>query len=102
MSGNRCGCTPTTPSGSWPARNGWRAGPSSARTTSGCDGSGYHRGCTRHELSLPARVLAAADAYQAMTQRRAHRPALRPSRPSSMLLEDVRAGRLDADAEPRC
>jgi HD-GYP domain-containing protein (c-di-GMP phosphodiesterase class II) len=34
------------------------------------DGGGYHRGCTRSELPMPARVLAAADAYQAMTGRR--------------------------------
>jgi HD-GYP domain-containing protein (c-di-GMP phosphodiesterase class II) len=63
-----------------------------------CDASGYHRGCSRAELSLPARVLAAADAYQAMTQRRAHRPALAPEQAEQQLRTDARAGRLDADA----
>jgi HD-GYP domain-containing protein (c-di-GMP phosphodiesterase class II) len=42
------------------------------------DGSGYHRGSGRADLPYLARVLAAADAYQAMTQPRPHRPALNP------------------------
>ena len=33
------------------------------------DGSGYHRGATGAALPLPAQVLAAADAYHAMTER---------------------------------
>ncbi|HWO92040.1 MAG TPA: HD domain-containing phosphohydrolase [Methylomirabilota bacterium] len=37
------------------------------------DGSGYHRGSDRADIPAPARVLAAADAYQAMTQPRPHR-----------------------------
>lgn len=40
------------------------------------DGSGYHRGCGARELPMPVRVLAAADALQAMTQSRPHRAAL--------------------------
>jgi HD-GYP domain-containing protein (c-di-GMP phosphodiesterase class II) len=62
------------------------------------DGSGYHRGSTSDDLSVGARILAAADAYQAMTQRRAHRPALAPEEAQRCLLEDVRSGRLDAEA----
>jgi HD-GYP domain-containing protein (c-di-GMP phosphodiesterase class II) len=62
------------------------------------DGSGYHRGCTRTDIPTPARVLAAADAYQAMTQRRAHRPALPPEQAEQRLLADARKGILDADA----
>lgn len=62
------------------------------------DGSGYHRGSAGPELSLPARVLAAADAYQAMTQHRPHRPAMVPEEAERQLLDDVRTGRLDADA----
>lgn len=63
-----------------------------------CDGSGYHRGCTGSDLSVPARLLAAADAYQAMTQARPHRPPLTPEQTEQHVLDDVRAGRLDADA----
>ncbi len=63
-----------------------------------CDGSGYHRGCTDAELSMPARILAAADAYQAMTQRRAHRPARTPEDAERELRNEVSKGRLDVDA----
>jgi HD-GYP domain-containing protein (c-di-GMP phosphodiesterase class II) len=62
------------------------------------DGSGYHRGSRRAEISRDARVLAAADAYQAMTQPRAFREALSSSRAAEELVAEVRAGRLDADA----
>lgn len=63
-----------------------------------CDGSGYHRGCTSADLSLQARVLAAADAYQAMIQQRPHRPALAPEQAEQCLLDKARSGLLDADA----
>ena len=42
--------------------------------------------------------LAAADAYRAMTEPRPHRPALAPERAAETLRQDVRAGRLDAEA----
>jgi HD-GYP domain-containing protein (c-di-GMP phosphodiesterase class II) len=62
------------------------------------DGSGYHRGAAASTLSRPARLLAAADAYHAMTEPRPHRPALAPERAATTLGEEVGAGRLDADA----
>lgn len=62
------------------------------------DGSGYHRGCRARELSPPARVLAASDAFHAMTQERPHRPALAAEQAGDQLRRDVRAGRLDGDA----
>jgi HD-GYP domain-containing protein (c-di-GMP phosphodiesterase class II)/DNA-binding CsgD family transcriptional regulator len=62
------------------------------------DGGGYHRGADAGELSMAARVLAAADAFQAMTQRRPHRPALAPEQAEQQLLDDARMGRRDADA----
>jgi HD-GYP domain-containing protein (c-di-GMP phosphodiesterase class II) len=40
------------------------------------DGSGYHRGTHGVELPLPARLLAAADVWAALTADRPHRPAL--------------------------
>jgi HD-GYP domain-containing protein (c-di-GMP phosphodiesterase class II) len=43
------------------------------------DGSGYYRGCRGKDIDLAARVLACADAFQAMTQRRPHRAALQPA-----------------------
>jgi DNA-binding NarL/FixJ family response regulator len=62
------------------------------------DGSGYHRGCRRRELPAAARVLAAADAFHAMTQDRPHRPALSPEQAVQELEREVHAGRLDPDA----
>jgi HD-GYP domain-containing protein (c-di-GMP phosphodiesterase class II) len=62
------------------------------------DGSGYHRSCGARELPPAARVLAAADAFQAMTQRRPHRPPLSPDHASEELAREARAGRLDRDA----
>jgi HD-GYP domain-containing protein (c-di-GMP phosphodiesterase class II) len=57
------------------------------------DGSGYHRGATGDQLPLGARVLAAADAYHAMTERRPHRPPLTSSEAAERLVADVDAGR---------
>ena len=42
------------------------------------DGSGYHRGLSGPEVTMPAKVVAAADAYHTMTESRPHRPALAP------------------------
>jgi HD-GYP domain-containing protein (c-di-GMP phosphodiesterase class II) len=62
------------------------------------DGSGYHRGAVAAALTRPARLLAAADAYHAMTEPRPHRPAHSPAQVTENLIQEVRAGRLDADA----
>ena len=42
------------------------------------DGKGYPRGLTAGEIPLEARILAVADAYEAMRSDRAYRPALTP------------------------
>ena len=62
------------------------------------DGSGYHRSMPGSALSPSARILGAADAYHAMTEARPHREALEPERAAATLRDQVRAGRLDADA----
>jgi HD-GYP domain-containing protein (c-di-GMP phosphodiesterase class II) len=62
------------------------------------DGSGYHRAAAGAELAFPARLLAAADAYHAMTEPRPHREPIAPERAAEILGEEARAGRLDADA----
>jgi HD-GYP domain-containing protein (c-di-GMP phosphodiesterase class II) len=62
------------------------------------DGSGYHRGCRASEISMPARLLAAADVFQAMTEHRPHRPARTREVAAAELMSEVQAGRLDADA----
>lgn len=62
------------------------------------DGSGYPRGLSGAAIGLPARVLAAADVYQSMIERRPHRPARAPSDAAVELRSEARAGRLDGDA----
>jgi HD-GYP domain-containing protein (c-di-GMP phosphodiesterase class II)/DNA-binding CsgD family transcriptional regulator len=62
------------------------------------DGSGYHRGSAGARLPVEARLLAAADCYQAMTQARPHRDRLDPERAAAELRAQVTAGRLDGAA----
>jgi HD-GYP domain-containing protein (c-di-GMP phosphodiesterase class II) len=62
------------------------------------DGSGYHRGSASRETPMAARLLGAADAFQAMTQTRAHRAALSADVAADRVRDEVRAGRLDGDA----
>jgi HD-GYP domain-containing protein (c-di-GMP phosphodiesterase class II) len=61
------------------------------------DGSGYHRGVTGATLTLAARVLAAADAYCAMTSPRPYREAIPPEQAADELARETSVGRLDAD-----
>jgi HD-GYP domain-containing protein (c-di-GMP phosphodiesterase class II) len=62
------------------------------------DGTGYPRGLSGAAISRPARILAAADAYQAMREPRPHRPARSAEDAAAELRAEARAGRLDADA----
>jgi HD-GYP domain-containing protein (c-di-GMP phosphodiesterase class II) len=62
------------------------------------DGSGYPRGLSGAAISAAGRLLAAADAYHAMTQMRPHRPALTADEAALELRGEVKAGRLDGDA----
>jgi DNA-binding NarL/FixJ family response regulator len=62
------------------------------------DGSGYPRGLSGAAISRPARILGAADAYQAMREPRPHREALSAEAAAAELRADVKAGRRDAEA----
>ena len=62
------------------------------------DGSGYPRGLTAASLTPQDRLLAAADAYHAMTEPRPHRTPLDPGQASRDLRAEVIAGRLDGEA----
>lgn len=62
------------------------------------DASGYHRGVPGSLLPFAAQVLAAADAYHAMTEPRAHRPALDPKAAADELRREVHAGRYSGQA----
>jgi HD-GYP domain-containing protein (c-di-GMP phosphodiesterase class II) len=69
-----------------------------ARNRERLDGSGYPSGLTAFELSPEDRLLAAADAYHAMTEPRAHRAALPAATAAAELRGEVKVGRLDGDA----
>jgi DNA-binding NarL/FixJ family response regulator len=62
------------------------------------DGSGYHRQLRSTAIPTLARVLAAADVYQALTQERPHRPAYSSGAAADRLIAEHRAGRLDQQA----
>ena len=62
------------------------------------DGSGYPRGLAGAAISRPARILGAADAYQAMREPRPHRPPRSADRGRGRAARRVKAGRLDAEA----
>ena len=75
-----------------------RIGAIAALTNERLDGSGYHRGLSGAVIPVAARILAAADAYQAMTEPRPYRAALTVTAAAATLHAEVRAGRLAADA----
>ena len=62
------------------------------------DGSGYPRGLSGGSLSPAVRLIAVADAYQALLEPRAYRPEYSPADAAQVLGAEVRAGRLDGDA----
>ncbi len=62
------------------------------------DGSGYHRGLPNPSLPVAGRILAVADAYAAMTEDRAHRPALGADEAAAEIMRGVHEGRYDGGA----
>ena len=62
------------------------------------DGSGYPRGLRSSALGPGARVLAAAEMYQALREDRPHRPAMPSADAANLVTQEVRDGRLDGAA----
>jgi HD-GYP domain-containing protein (c-di-GMP phosphodiesterase class II)/DNA-binding CsgD family transcriptional regulator len=62
------------------------------------DGSGYHRGVQANALPTSARVLAAAEVYESMSEDRAWRSALAPQEAARQLRGAVDTRRLDVRA----
>lgn len=62
------------------------------------DGSGYHRAVHGSVIPSTARLLAAADVFQAITEERPHRAARSVSAAADHLRDEVASGRLDAMA----
>jgi HD-GYP domain-containing protein (c-di-GMP phosphodiesterase class II)/DNA-binding CsgD family transcriptional regulator len=75
-----------------------RVGSIAALTHERMDGSGYHRRLSGPAIPAGARILAAADAYHAMTEPRPHRPQLTAAAAATALRAEVRAGRIAPDA----
>jgi HD-GYP domain-containing protein (c-di-GMP phosphodiesterase class II) len=62
------------------------------------DGSGYHRGLPGSMLAPQARILAAADVFQALRETRPHRAAVSMDQAAAVLQVEVHKGRLDGEA----
>jgi len=62
------------------------------------DGSGYPRGLSGAAITRPARLLAAADVYDALRSARPHREALPEEQAAAELRDQARAGQLDGEA----
>jgi HD-GYP domain-containing protein (c-di-GMP phosphodiesterase class II) len=62
------------------------------------DGSGYHRRLAGDHCKAPARLLAAADVFRALTEERPHRPAKSPDEAANLLRDMAQAGSLCPDA----
>ena len=75
-----------------------RIGAVAALANERLDGSGYHRGLSGSAIPASGRILAAADAFQAMSEPRPHRQAMSAKAAVDVLHADVRAGRLASDA----
>ncbi len=61
------------------------------------DGSGYPRRLPGPAIPITARVLGAADAYQAMSEPRPYRDPLGPEQVAAELRREVKTGRMDGD-----
>ena len=62
------------------------------------DGSGYPRALRGSAISRSARLLGAADVYQAMREARPHRPPRSAGEAAAELRAEVKAGRIDPEA----
>lgn len=75
-----------------------RLGSIAATAHERMDGSGYHRGLSGASLPMTGRLLAAACAYRAMLEPRAHRAALSTKQAVDLVRDAIRSGALDGDA----
>ena len=61
------------------------------------DGSGYPDGLNGEQISLPVRIMAVVDMYDALTTNRPYRPAITPEESLSIVEKDAQAGLLDQE-----
>lgn len=62
------------------------------------DGSGYYKQLSKAAIPMTARILAAADVYQAVTSHRPHRPGRDDTAAAAVLDSEARTGKLDPQA----
>ena len=74
-----------------------RIGTIASLTNERANGSGYHRALSGSAISVAGRLLGAACAFRAMTEPRAHRPALSVEKAVAELRGEVRAGRFTTE-----
>lgn len=60
------------------------------------DGSGYPDGLLGDEISIPARIMAIVDIYDALTTDRPYRSAMAPEKALAILQQDADSGKLDS------
>jgi putative nucleotidyltransferase with HDIG domain len=80
------------------ARETWSALPHVLFHHERWDGRGYPAEKASEAIPAGARLLAVADAFQAMRQERPHRRARSSEEAAAVIMEDVRAGRFDPEA----
>ena len=61
------------------------------------DGSGYPRGLTMEDIPLEGRIVAVADVYDALSNRRAYKNSWDDAHVCAELRAEVAAGQLDGD-----
>ena len=61
------------------------------------DGSGYPFRNTAEDLSIEAKIIAVADMFQTLTQKRAYRDKFHPKDIMSLLKDQMQEGKLDKD-----
>lgn len=59
------------------------------------DGSGYPDGLKGDQIPVPVRIVTIADIYDALRTRRSYKPAFTQEQAIDLLIQDVKAGRLD-------
>jgi HD-GYP domain-containing protein (c-di-GMP phosphodiesterase class II) len=62
------------------------------------DGAGYHRGAPAALQTAPARLLAAADVFHALSEPRPHRSPFPPDQAAREIEREIAVGRLDREA----
>ena len=95
---DRAACTPITRTGRCRSLRCSRRPAALRPCTTSASTVRYHRGVPASMLSMPARILAAADVYRALTEHRPHRSAFDESAAARELQHEAERGTLNRQA----